>query len=147
MNPQSTAVHEAIAGIKAVFAAANSGVQVGDGPALREEDLADETFLVGYGQPAYVLERGLPDYGGRVTETGEIVCAISVYSGATDMATVRARAVALLGAFELALREDPTMDSRVDDSMLGATMEGTQEQTEDGAVAAIAFSVRYEAHI
>jgi hypothetical protein len=147
VNPQSTAVDAAVAGIKELFTAANPGCQVGDGPALSEEHLEDETFLVGYGQPAYLLTRSDPDYGGRVTETGEIVCAISVISGLTDMAVVRARVVELLANFEAVLRDDPTMGGRVDDSALGPTMEGTQEQTPDGAIAAMAFSVRYEAHI
>lgn len=147
MNPQSTAIDEAIAGVKALFAAANPGVQVVDGPARSDAELEDETFVVGYGQPAYMLNRSAPDYGGRVTETGDVVCAISVYSGSSDMTIVRARAVELLASFEAVLREDPTMTGRVDDSMLGDTMEGTQEQTEDGAVAALAFTVRYEAHI
>jgi hypothetical protein len=147
MISQSTAVDAAIVGIKELFGAANPDTQVVDGPARNDAELEDETFVVGYGDQAFLLERSEPDYGGRVTETGEIVCAVSVYSGGSDMAVVRGRVVALLSAFEAVLREDPTMGGRVDDAALGATMEGSQNQTEDGTIAALAFTVRYEAHI
>jgi hypothetical protein len=152
VRPQSTAIGDAVAGVKAMWVAANPDVELVDGPPLTDGAgqlvLEDESFIVGFGDPAFVLERSDPDYGGRVTETGEIVCVVSLYTGdEAAMAATRARAVAILANFERVLREDPTMGGRVDDSILGRNMQWSQSQGPEGLICACAFSVRYEAHI
>lgn len=147
MKPQSSAWGQAVEGILALFKTSNPGVQLWDGPNLSDDMLEDEAVLVGNGAPAGMVQRQAPDFGGRVREDGRVICAITVYSGNGGMQPVRDRVNAILAAFESALRADPTMDGRVDDSMVGPDGEWHQTQTPDGTVCAFGFTVDYEAYI
>lgn len=149
MNPQSSAAADAIAALcTAVRVALDTDalrhVQVLDGPSA--VDLENDAVMIGLGDPAVMTQRSEPDYGGRCTETGEIICVISCWDGSTDMAAKRARVYDILAAIEAHLRENPTLGDAVDDSMIGSDGELVQRQS-SGALAALGFSVRYEAHI
>lgn len=150
MNPMSSAAHDAITALVEVTREALPESQVLDGPAA--EELENDTIVIGVGDPAVMTTRTDPDFGGRCTETGEIVCVISCWDGETDVAAKRKRVIDLLGVLEAALRDNPRMvtpsypDGAVDDSILGGVGELVQRQ-QAGALVALGFSVRYEAHI
>lgn len=144
MNPQSSATHDALVALVASTKTTLPTVQVLDGPGV--EDLENDTVVIGVGDPAVITTRTPPDYGGRCTETGEIVCVISCWDGDTNVASKRARVYTILADIEEMLRADPTLGGAVDDSTFGDTGELIQRQ-QNGALAALGFSVRYEAHI
>lgn len=150
MNPQSSALDAAIRALVAVIKTVLPDVQVLDGPAVERPE--KDTIVIGFGDTAAVVEWSEPDFGGRRTETGDIVCVISCWDGDTDVAAKRARLFGYLSAIDMQLRENPRLvtdaypDGAVDDSMLGDTGQLSQTQ-QKGAQAALGFSVRYEAHI
>jgi len=146
---RSTAVGDAIAGLKALMAGIDSTLQVVDGPPRGDAELRDEAVVLGYvpGQGGISTTRSQPDFGGRVTEDIDIIAVISVYSGATDMETIRARVIEIYSDLDLALRENPTLGDRVDDAYLGQPGEWMQTQNTQGATCAVAFSIHCEAHI
>lgn len=150
MTPMSSASHQAIlALIRVATAAHDEDVQVLDGPTVAQ--LERDVLAVGTGDPAVMTERSAPDYNGRVTETGEIICAYSSWSGDTDMSERRGRVYDLFAELEAALRANPTLADTdgapvVDDCYIGDRGELMQRQ-QKGAIAALGFSVTYIAHI
>jgi hypothetical protein len=153
MRSQTSALDDAIRALVQVLRAAlPEGTQILDGPATERPE--KDTIVIGAAGDgtAALIQRGEPDYGGRVTETGDIVCVISCWDGDTDVAAKRARVFGYLAAIDAELRQNPTLvcqefpDGAVDDSALGDTGELVQRQ-QSGALAALGFSIRYEAHI
>jgi hypothetical protein len=153
VKPQSSAADQVITAlvskIPGWLTAADVTAQVIDGPST--ERLEKDAVVIGVGDPAVITSRSDPDLGGRCTETGEIVCVISCWDGERLMGPKRTRVYAILAAIETGLREDPTLvdsdgEHHADDSMIGSSGELTQRQA-NGALAALGFTIMYEAHI
>lgn len=76
----------------------------------------------------------------RRSEVYAIQCYISCYGGDTNMSVRRLRAFALFAEIETAIRSNGTLTSTVMFAEIGST--GVmQEQTEDGIVVTLSFSV------
>lgn len=121
-----------------------------NGPRVKE-DLGDEVLIIGWDPGAsnhVVAHRADEDMLGRQTESGQIACYVGVRSGNTDMAAVRARAVAIITDLEAAIRADQDgLDGSVDNASVGPDLGLTHFQDRDGASVGVSFSVSYEAFI
>lgn len=125
-----------------------------DGPALN--DVPDDVVFVGYGSgedAAVNLQQDFAYAGARRrNETFDIHGLIETRSGDTDMQPRRARAFAILGLIETALRatdaapEAPTLLGTVLWAHLTAG-NLAQDQTADGAVVSLAWTVSCSARI
>lgn len=151
MQPMSTAADQVITGLLEVLAEALPDAQILDGPAV--QDLENDTLAIGVGDPAVIVNRrGEPGFGGRITETGDVVCVISCWDGDVSVAKKRRRAVAMLTTIEATLRDNPHLvcetypDGAVDDCWIGDAGELLQRQ-QAGALVALGFTIHYEAHI
>ena len=153
MRPQSSAADQVITAlvekIPTWLAAAELTAQVLDGPSA--ESLERDTVVIGVGEPAVITTRSDPDFGGRCTEQGEIICVISCWDGDAPVGPKRRRVYAILAAIEAGLRADPTLRDQdggraAHDSKIGGEGELTQRQAK-GGLAALGFTIRYEAHI
>jgi hypothetical protein len=133
-------------------AVALDGVTVYDGPQVNS-DPVPEALFVGH-------DGGLPDEDteGAVTvqslmaflktkqEDGEITCAAVVVRGDTDIATARARAVAIVSAAEDALRVDMQLAGLVMHAFV-SEQRFIPMQTDKGAKARVVFTVTYLAQL
>ena len=79
-------------------------------------------------------------------EDGQVTCALWSWDGGTDLSARRARAYALLGDVEVAIRSDVGFGGIVLYSGL-ETHEMTYRQTNQGAAVVIQFTVTYRAKI
>jgi hypothetical protein len=150
MREQSSALDGAIRALVSEIRAALPNTQVLDGPSTDQPER--DTVVVGFGETAAVVDRSEPDYGGRVTEVGDIVCVISCWDGETDISAKRGRVFGYLAEIEARLRDNPQLvtedfpDGAVDACGIGGAGQLSQTQ-QKGAQAALGFSVTYEAHI
>ncbi len=127
-----------------------AGVTVMDGPPVRTLDYED-VIIVGFrgmpGEPGVTADRAEADLGGRTDrETYILWSMLSTTSGDTDLGPLRARAVALLGAFGAAVRADPTLGGTVARARIGeTTLE--QVQTQAGAEVNVEVGVAVDAWV
>jgi hypothetical protein len=122
-----------------------TGVQVTDGPYLGE--LADEAMCVGLTEgperPGYTTTiNRQPGMGRpRLREDFTIRCFLSLVTGETDMAALRARAGTILGQAAETLADNHAVTDLWDRVVLGDRTEWIPVQTESGAVLSVFFTV------
>lgn len=134
------AAYEALSGaLRAVLEPA--GVQVLDGPRVAE-DLQPDVLLVGYSaEAALSATHERAGLGGRINETLELRCLFSTASGDTDLPARRARVQEVLDLIAAVCATQRPLAGAVDRLGFGASLDLQQEQTRDGAVAELSFSL------
>lgn len=134
------AAYEALSGaLRAVLEPA--GVQVLDGPRVAE-DLEPDVLLVGYSaEAAATASHERAGMGSRITETVEIRCLFSTASGDTDLNLRRARVQEVLDLIAAVCALDRPLGGAVDRLGFGGNLDLQQEQTRDGSVAELSFSL------
>ena len=137
------------------LAAELQDVHVVDGPTLSQEN--GDFVMVGVDDPD--KDGSSAADGNQVPgpfgtnrprdDDGEIVCAIAVLNGDTDVRTARRRVAALSAQIEAIARTDPTWGGVT--GLLwtgyGSSYQFTQAQDDDGAFALLVFRISYRARI
>lgn len=134
------AAYEALSGaLRAVLEPQR--VQVLDGPRVAE-DLQEDVLLVGYSPDAAVsATHQRAGLGARITETFELRCLFSTVSGDTDLRARRQRVQDVLDLIAAMCALDRPLGGAVDRLGFGESLDLQQEQTSDGAVAELSFSL------
>jgi hypothetical protein len=133
-------------------APALEGVEVADGPQANSEALNEWLFVGADGVPQsegtqFVSAQQEWQAFARVKrESAEITCAFLVRSGEKDTVSLRARAYALLGAAEDAVRADPTLAGLVMQAGISAH-QYFPTATTGGSMARVVFTVTYMAQL
>lgn len=144
MLPATTKIPQVAAKLIDLFHTA-TGVQVTDGPHLGELD--DEAMCVGLTEgperPGYTTTiNRMPSMGRtRLREDFTIRCFLSLITGETDMAALRARAGQILGQVAAALADEYVVTDLWDKVVLGDRTEWIPVQADSGAVLSVFFTV------
>lgn len=115
-----------------------------DGP-RSIQDLPNDVLLIGFSAP------GLPavdsdlsrseGLGHRYEETFEVRCLISSAAGGTNIKARRDACFAILQKVEATLKESAGLGGVADAVTLGPSQAWGEEQTQDGAVCEVSFSI------
>lgn len=147
MEPRTlSAVPGVIDALTAGLATPLPAASIIDGPVGRRE-LKPDAVVIGIGPPTTSVDGQQVRQGLslRANETFTLHCIASSISGDTNMKAVRDRAYALVAAVEGFLRSDPTLGGAADLVSLGEDLTLMQDQTQDGAVAEVAFDITVKA--
>lgn len=116
------------------------GVQVIDGQPL--SNLEPDVFVVGFNPDRSAVSAQVTPLGLTANTTAfDIACLVSVLRGDEDAKAVRDRAFAMFDAIDALIRADTGLGGAVMDSRV-EFVDFDQQQTTDGAVATVAFTVR-----
>lgn len=123
-----------------------SGVAVFDGQPITEDAVTDY-ITVGYAgaDPAGAWRQSWDPGGSGTEEVGEIRCQLVSQSGDTPPTATRARAYALVGAFQAALYADQTFGGLLERNTvvtLGADVD--QVQNGNGSAQSLLLTVSYQ---
>lgn len=123
------------------------GVQVSDGqPVTTENDLIAVGFHDVAGEPAVNSTRTREQLAAQPDrESYDVSCLASSFTGATEFKPVRDRVYELVDAAAADLAEDDTLGGLAMQARLTAD-DLIQEQTEQGAVATVRFTVHVDAY-
>lgn len=134
-----------------------SGVKVYDGPVTTQED-AKQILWIGMDDPdsptapiGGEFSQQFPGLGTRQRDDdGMIHCVAECWSGSSDVRSVRVEAFAIVAAVENLIRADATLGGTLS-AVAGwaQVLSGQlrQNNTQEGAVARVAFQVQYKARI
>jgi hypothetical protein len=120
-------------------------VRVFDGPPVTGET-PDAYVTVGYAlgeDTAGTFSHERAGNGFQVEETGEVRCELVAVTGATDLASVRTRAFALIDAFEETIRADQRLGVLTAGSTSSLVVDVLPAQTTAGAQQRLPFSLNY----
>jgi hypothetical protein len=118
-----------------------AGVQVLDGPRVAE-DLQPDVLLVGYSpEAALTATHERAGLGARITESIELRCLFSTASGDTELSQRRARVQEVMDLISAMCALQRPLAGAVDRLGFGESLDLQQEQTRDGAVAELSFSL------
>lgn len=132
--------YEALTGAL-VAALSQIDVQVLDGPRVAQE-LEPDVLLVGYSQDAgMTLSHQRAGLGSRIDETFTVRCFFSTVSGDTELTARRARVRQMLDVVAALCALERPLGGVIDRLAFGEQLDLEQEQTEDGAVCELEFSL------
>lgn len=139
----TSTISNALAGLIAILRASSGlrGIEIIDGQPTT--NTPKDFVAVGYSENGAAISGGQePATLGnlRRSETYDIACQVSAWTGSTDIVAVRERAFTLFAAVETAVRNDATLNGAVIFSDIGS-IDVSQYQTEQGAVVDIDFTV------
>jgi hypothetical protein len=89
----------------------------------------------------------LDELGGLLTETGTVRSEIVCSSGDVDLPVVEARAFALFGAWQAAVRADGTLGVLPQGSAMTLACDAQPEQTDRGSVQRLVVTLTYTARL